>query len=140
DTTRFTTGPLGPSNGNDYALVSDGDGGAAAFWFNWQNNAIYAARLDRNGRMGDFTGVEELERSNLSLFPNPATDRITLQSRDGGALGIVRILSAEGRTVRELGMHTTDRTELDIQGLGPGLYTVIASTRNASSHLHFVKQ
>ncbi len=140
DTTRFTTGPLGPNGGTDYSMVSDGDGGVMAVWFNWQNNAIYAARLDRNGRMGDFTGVEELERSNLSLFPNPAAELITLQSSDGQAMGIVRILSAEGRTVREFGMQMTDRAEMDVQGLPPGLYTVIASTRNASSQLRFVKQ
>lgn len=140
DTTRFTTGPLGPNGGTDYSMVSDGDGGVMAVWFNWQNNAIYAARLDRNGRMGDFTGVEELERSNLSLFPNPAAELITLQSSDGQAMGIVRILSAEGRTVREFGMQMTDRAEMDVQGLPPGLYTVIASTHNLSSHLRFVKQ
>jgi hypothetical protein len=140
DTTRFCTPALGPSNGTDFAMTSDGDGGVMATWFNFQNNAIYAARLDRWGRMGDFTGVEELERSTLSLFPNPATDRITLQSRDGSALGMVRIISAEGRMVQEVGMHLTDRAELDVQSLAPGMYTVIASTRNLSSHLRFVKQ
>lgn len=140
DTTRFCSTALGPNGGNEYSLVSDGDGGVVAVWFNWQNNAIYAARLDRWGRMGDFTSVAEQAQASFSLFPNPTTDHITLQSRDGGPLGMVRILSAEGRTVRELGMHMTDRAELDVQGLSPGLYTVIASTRNASSPLRFVKQ
>ncbi|MEZ4755844.1 MAG: T9SS type A sorting domain-containing protein [Flavobacteriales bacterium] len=140
DTTRFCTPQLGPNAGTDFAMTSDGDGGVMATWFNWETNSIYAARLDRNGRMGDFTGVEELERSNLSIFPNPAADRITLQSRDGSALGMVRIISAEGRTVQEIGMHLTDRAELDVQRLAPGMYTVIASTRNLSNHLRFVKQ
>jgi hypothetical protein len=140
DTTRFCTPALGPSNGTDFTMTSDGDGGAVAVWFNFQNNAIYAARLDRWGRMGDFTGVEELERSTLSLFPNPAADRITLQSRDGSALGMVRIISAEGRTVQEIGMQLTDRAELEVQGMAPGMYTVIASSRNTSNHLRFVKQ
>ena len=140
DTTRFCTPQLGPNAGTDFAMTSDGDGGVMAAWFNWEINSIYAARLDRWGRMGDFTGVEELERSTLSLFPNPATDRITLQSRDGSALGMVRIISAEGRTVQQIGMQLTDRAEMDIQGLAPGMYTVIASTRNLSSHLRFVKE
>ncbi|HRD53053.1 MAG TPA: T9SS type A sorting domain-containing protein, partial [Flavobacteriales bacterium] len=84
--------------------------------------------------------VADPENHDFTLYPNPTNERITLQSRDGGALGIVRILSAEGRTVRELGMQMTDRAQLDVQGLSPGLYTVIASTRNASSHMRFVKQ
>lgn len=140
DTTRFCTPQLGPNAGTDFAMTSDGDGGVMAAWFNWETNSIYAARLDRWGRMGDFTGVGELERSTLSLFPNPATDRITLQSRDGSALGMVRIISAEGRTVHEIGMQLTDRAELDVQSLAPGIYTVIASSRNTSKHLRFVKQ
>lgn len=87
------------------------------------------------------TGLTEpADASGSVLMPNPATDRITLQSRDGSALGMVRIISAEGRTVQELGMQWTDRAELDVQSLAPGMYTVIASTRNASSQLRFVKQ
>jgi hypothetical protein len=139
DTTRFTTGPLGPNNGTEFSMVSDGDGGVAAFWFNWQNNAIYAARLDRNGRMGDFTGVEELERNNLSLFPNPATDRITLQSRDGGALGEVSIHAADGRTVRQLGRIATDRAELDVQQLPGGAYAVTSTTNTTRTTIRFIK-
>jgi hypothetical protein len=139
DTTRFSTGPLGPNNGTDYALVSDGDGGVAAFWFNWQNNAIYAARLDRNGRMGDFTSIEEREQSTFSLYPNPSTDRITLQSRNGNALGEVRIHATDGRMVRDLGRLMSDRLELDVAGLPNGLYTVLSTTSNGNSASRFVK-
>jgi hypothetical protein len=139
DTTRFCTGPLGPSGGTAFSLVSDGDGGAAAFWFNGQNNAIYAARLDRNGRMGDFTGVEELERSSLSLFPNPANDRITLQSHDGQPLGEVRIHAADGRTVREIGRIATDRAVLDVQQLPAGAYAVSGTRNSTRTITRFVK-
>jgi hypothetical protein len=140
DTTRFTTGLLGPNGGTEFSMVSDGDGGVAAFWFNWQNNAIYAARLDRNGRMGDFTGVAELERSTLSLFPNPAADRITLQSRDGRALGEVRIHAADGRVVRAMGRIGTGQLDLDVVDLPAGLYTLIATTEGQRSTMRFVKQ
>jgi hypothetical protein len=140
DTTRFTTGPLGPNNGTDFALVSDGDGGAAAFWFNWQNNAIYAARLDRNGRMGDFTSVEELEHSNITLFPNPATDRITLQSRDGSPLGEVVIHAADGRVVRQPGRVSTGQLEISVVDIPAGLYTLSTTTNGQRSTLRFVKQ
>ncbi|MEZ4738577.1 MAG: T9SS type A sorting domain-containing protein [Flavobacteriales bacterium] len=140
DTTRFCTTALGPNAGTDYAMVSDGDGGVAAFWFNWQNNAIYAARLDRNGRMGDFTSVEELERSILSLYPNPATDRITLQSRDGRALGETRILASDGRVVWEAGSTNSERVDLDARQLSPGLYTVVCSSGKTLLTARFIKQ
>lgn len=139
DTTRFCTPALGPSNGTDFAMTSDGDGGVMAVWFNWQNNAIYAARLDRNGRMGDFTSIEEREQSIFSLYPNPSTDRITLQSRNGNALGEVRIHATDGRMVRDLGRLMTDRLELDVAGLPNGLYTVLSTTSNGNSASRFVK-
>jgi hypothetical protein len=140
DTTRFCSGPLGPNGGTDLSMVSDGDGGVAAFWFNWQNNAIYAARMDRNGRMGDFTSVEELERSTLSLYPNPSTDHITLQSRDGRALGETRILATDGRVVWEAGSTNLERVDLDMKHLSPGLYTVICSSGKTLLTGRFIKK
>jgi hypothetical protein len=140
DTTRFTTTAFAPNDLVSYSLVSDGDGGAACFWFNSTNNAIYAARLDRNGRMGDFTGVEELERSNLSLFPNPATDRITLQSRDGGALGEVTVHAADGRAVYHQGRIATDRLEIDVQQLPAGAYAVTSTTNTTRTTIRFIKR
>lgn len=140
DTTRFCIPTLGPNGGTAYGLASDGDGGAMSIWFNWENNAIYAARLDRWGRMGDFTGVAEHERSNLSLFPNPAKDRITLQNRGGNALGEVRIHAADGRVVMEPDRIATERTEIDVQALPAGLYTVISQGPEGQSAMRFVKE
>ena len=140
DTTRFCIPSLGPNGGTDYALVSDGDGGAAAFWFNWQNNAIYAARLDRFGRMGDFTSITENKFTRFRLFPNPATDRITLQSSTGQAIGAVRIHAADGRVVREAGSTNSERMVLDIQDLPPGLYTVVSNSERTLLAHRFIKQ
>jgi hypothetical protein len=139
DTTRFCSSALVPHGGNEYNLVSDGDGGVVAVWFNWQNNAIYAARLDRWGRMGDFTGVEERGQASFSLFPNPATDRLTLQSRDGGALGEVRIHAADGRLVLQRALTTLDRAELDVAQLPAGLYTLTTQRHDQRSAARFVK-
>ena len=120
DTTRFCNGPFGPNGGTDFSMVSDGDGGAAAFWFNWENNAIYAARLDRNGRMGDFTGINSpAERSAIQLFPNPATDHITLALEPNDRLIQVRLFDVQGRMVRT---YTSVDGSLDIRELDSGSY------------------
>ncbi|MFZ1692272.1 MAG: T9SS type A sorting domain-containing protein [Flavobacteriales bacterium] len=138
DTTRFCTPAKGPNGGTAYGIVPDGDGGVVAIWYNWEDNAIYAARLDRWGRMGDFTGVEELERNNISLFPNPATDRITLQSRNNAQLGEVSIHAADGRVVQQT-RSQTDRLDLDVRALPAGAYTIITSTTNTRSATRFIK-
>lgn len=137
DTTRFSTPALGPNNGTEFSMVSDGDGGVMAVWFNWQNNAIYAARLDRNGRMGDFTGVDELQRSNLSLFPNPAAEQVTLLDRMNAPLGSLRIISSDGRVVRTIPSTNHTMLTVDVSDLATGLYSIVSDKQQ---RLSFIKQ
>lgn len=139
DTVRFCVYQKMPS-GPAFHLLDDGDGGVASVWFNWTDNAIYAARLDRNGRLGDFTSVAEHEVPSFSLFPNPAEERITLQSRYGRALGELRLHAADGRLVRDLGRTSVDRTTIDVQQLPPGVYMVMSGVREDRAVQRFVKQ
>lgn len=137
DTTRFCTPSLGPNGGTDFSMVSDGDGGVMAVWFNWQNNAIYAARLDRNGRMGDFTGMEEREQNTLSLFPNPAEGQVTIQDRMNAPLGSLRIISSDGRVVRTIPATNHTMLTVDVSDLSPGLYSIVSDKQQ---RLSFIKQ
>ncbi len=137
DTTRFCTPALGPSNGTDFSMVSDGDGGAMAAWFNWQNNAIYAARLDRWGRMGDFSSVQEWAQSTLSLFPNPAAGQVTIQDRINAPLGSLRIISSDGRVVRTIPSTNHTQLTVDVTDLAPGLYSIVSDRQQ---RLSFIKQ
>jgi hypothetical protein len=137
DTTRFCTPQLGPNAGTDFAMTSDGDGGVMATWFNWETNSVYAARLDRWGRMGDFTGVEELERSTLSLFPNPATEQVTIQSRLNEPMGSLRIISSEGKVVRMVRANNGSTMTIDVSDLAPGLYRIVSETLQRAT---FIKQ
>jgi len=85
-------------------------------------------------------GVEEHDAgSTLALFPNPATDVITVSSRNGQALGEVRIHAADGRLVREVGMNATDMNTLDVQDLPAGLYTIVITTNGQRTTTRFVK-
>lgn len=104
DTTRFCNGTLSPNGGTDYALTSDGQGGAMAVWFNWQNDAIYAARIDSSGYLGgnNTTSIVRTEGSEgFHVFPNPANDRIMLKVEHTwiGHAVTVEVLDAMGRRV-----------------------------------------
>lgn len=138
DTTRFSVPNLGPSGGTDYALVSDGDGGAAAFWFNWENNAIYAARLDRDGRMGDFTGIDERAAVHFEVYPNPATDRLTLAA--AVPLEHVMVHACDGRTIAVPVSRRDAGLVLDIAGLASGTYILSVQHSTGRTAQRFIKQ
>lgn len=140
DTTRFCIPAKGPNGGTAYGLVPDGTGGAAAFWYNWEDNAIYAARLDRWGRMGDFTAVYEQAIPMFNLFPNPAENSITLTSLGGKALGEVRIHTADGRLVQDVGHIAVDRNTIDVNGLPAGVYFATIGGIDGRAVQRFVKQ
>jgi len=104
DTTRFCTGPLSPNGGSDYALTSDGHGGAMAVWFNWQNDAIYAARIDSSGYLGgdNTTSIIQVEGSAwFHVYPNPANELITMKvGQPGlGAKAALEVWDATGRLI-----------------------------------------
>lgn len=86
------------------------------------------------------TGLSEPREAQLLLQPNPATDQIVLQQRNGQPLGEVHILAADGRVVLELGRVARDRISVDVQGLIPGVYTVSCLRGDMPVVLRFVKE
>ncbi len=141
DTTRFCNGPLGPSGGTDFSMVSDGDGGAVAFWFNWENNAIYAARLDRDGQMGvTSTAITEAGPSTVALYPNPAAESITVASRQGEQLEEVRIFSSSGAMVASIHHINSDVLRIDVRDLAPGFYHLRVLGAMGEGTARFIKE
>jgi hypothetical protein len=68
--------------------------------------------------------VQEERPRSITLFPNPATDRVTLALDAPPAPGTTYVLvDALGRTARQ-GPITDDRTELPLDGLRAGYYHV----------------
>ncbi|MBL7953198.1 MAG: T9SS type A sorting domain-containing protein [Flavobacteriales bacterium] len=132
DTTRFCIPSKGPNNGNAYGIVPDGNGGAVAIWYNWEDNAIYTARVDSTGYLGpDGTTVVEEQHapSALLVYPNPANDRLTIVAGAGtGARAVVELHDATGRLVfaeRVNGLRSSHTIDLSA-GWADGLYQVVA--------------
>ncbi|MCB9182404.1 MAG: T9SS type A sorting domain-containing protein [Flavobacteriales bacterium] len=140
DTTRFCVPDLGPNGGSDYAMTSDGNDGVMATWFNWQNNAIYAARLDRWGRMGDFTGIAEIEPTSVTISPNPATEEILVSRADGRVLGDLVVRAMDGRAVLAVGSTGLDRRTIDIGHLKAGVYSISELKDGDRQTLRFIKE
>jgi hypothetical protein len=80
----------------------------------------------------DPTGVSEDHMPNISVFPNPTSDFVTVEAED---LLIVNVLDATGRTIKSVPANG-NALQLDLTGLKSGTYFISAKTRSTSS---FVK-
>lgn len=93
--------------------------------------------IDNIGWVGASTSVGELQRSEISIFPNPAAERITLQYPGMKSVTIANIV---GQTVRSLELQGTDHEVIDVSDLNEGVYLIILDTADGTISSRFVKE
>jgi Secretion system C-terminal sorting domain len=64
----------------------------------------------------------------VRLFPNPATDRVTVQLPAEAAQATVRVINALGQVALLQTASAVSAVSLDLRGLPAGAYTVVVST------------
>jgi hypothetical protein len=67
--------------------------------------------------------VDETNSSNLNVYPNPASDVLTIASSNDGATRVT-ITDMAGRTVQATTLNSARRTQLDVSMLPAGTYVV----------------
>jgi hypothetical protein len=85
----------------------------------------------QNGRLYKYDstpvqGVEE-NRIELSIFPNPATDRVVIEGIEAAEVRVFNALGQMVKTVR-------GTNEIDLSGLVEGVYLVRITDENGKSH------
>ncbi len=98
------------------------------FFYDWHaHTPSFDCPSPREEVVISIVGVEELETiSNVVVFPNPATDHLTvrLNSTKGGAMN-VNLIDAVGKMVQsnQVTVSTgTQNIELNLNGIAPGIY------------------
>jgi hypothetical protein len=98
------------------------------FFYDWHaHTPSFDCPSPREEVVISIVGVEELETiSNVVIFPNPATDHLTvrLNSTKGGAMN-VNLIDAVGKMVQvnQVTVSTgTQNIELNLNGIAPGIY------------------
>ncbi|TNE77820.1 MAG: T9SS type A sorting domain-containing protein, partial [Bacteroidetes bacterium] len=81
--------------------------------------------------ISDCAGITELELNGISIYPNPATDQITLKSNKY-MVELVKLYDAAGRLVREL-QPSQMSFDVDITELEPAMYHVVITIENGQS-------
>jgi uncharacterized repeat protein (TIGR01451 family) len=85
------------------------------------------------------TGVPEIAgKNNVALFPNPATNTLTIKM-DDGAYSSCTISNTLGQSVMQQQLNST-QTNIAISSLPPGMYYVTLYGEHENKVLKFVKQ
>jgi hypothetical protein len=77
----------------------------------------------------DPTGISENDTQNISVFPNPTTDFVTIEAE---GLQHVDVFDATGKTIKSV-PAIGDALQLDLTGFRPGVYFISAKTCSTSS-------
>ena len=107
-------------------------------WSNPSNPASYSVSLEINNGCGvdittqivapDPLSVEDLASGEFAIFPNPASDVVTIATKDMDA-GSIFILDMSGRTVGQAPMNAgSNNHEINVSGLAAGAYIVKVAT------------
>ncbi len=84
---------------------------------------------------------EIIESSGLTLFPNPACDRITITyANQLHSQAIISVYNTKGQLVHKAISNDESRYMLDVRSLPNGIYSVNVVFGNNSATLKFIKQ
>ncbi len=122
--------------GTAYAISPNGD-----YVAGWDDQAPFSA----NGWVVYFDdlllttgiGTNAKEELSISVFPNPAQDLLTISS--AADIDQIAIFNAQGQLVAQHALRSTNGV-VDISELSSGVYTLRATSRNASHVVSVVKQ
>lgn len=89
-----------------------------------------------------FVGVEELELTNLSIFPNPTSEVVYISNNGSNEVFNFQILDLNGKVVasRENAINGTETTEVSLANVEKGIYMVRVFNANTERTFRVVKQ
>lgn len=87
-----------------------------------------------NFSVSTLTGIEKQSIGELAVFPNPASDKIFMNSDD---FSKAMIYSCEGRLLKIIELQ--NKTEIDILDLSQGLYFISFSNSEQKETVKFIK-
>lgn len=82
------------------------------------------------------SGMKQSDNFRFSVYPNPATDKFFINTRDESTL---KIYDTAGKKVKEQKLQVS-KTEIDVRDLPEGIYFLEISDYSGAAHHVFIKQ
>jgi len=99
------------------------------------NNPMYTFNA------GTIIGINDYENNNsLSIYPNPASDNITINFTSTSKNASIKIYDARGRLVKNIENVKSGENMISLNELGNGLYLINVGDGKSSVTKRFVKQ
>jgi hypothetical protein len=86
---------------------------------------------------GNYVSVQELDKTKLTIFPNPAADFITLPNSFEWDRTTIAVYNSWGEKVTAINLS---ESQLSLKGWAPGVYMLIVHTPKGILYAPFVKQ
>lgn len=109
------------------------------------NGTTYYVQQIQNGCPGELLAItatqilatQDHSLQNLSYFPNPVTDKLTLQNSE--PIDTVKIYNLKGQLVYDMDVENST-AQFDLSSIGTGVYFVKVHAANSSSVIRIVKR
>jgi hypothetical protein len=83
--------------------------------------------------------IEEMPKANFILYPNPASDIISLKLEDDQLIISLNIADCSGRIIRSFATSVTGKEyNIDLSGLAKGVYSIIVITAQDALNSKFI--
>jgi hypothetical protein len=88
-------------------------------------------------KLGSNTGINEFTNSlNIVVYPNPATNSLTIESPQNG---VIEITNIQGQLIKSF-MATSNKTSIDVSAFPSGVYIIEVKTEKGIEVCKFVKE
>lgn len=98
-----------------------------------------------NGTVYNFTSTgtslsELKDFNNISVYPNPVTDKLIIDLPSGALFNEVQIIDITGRIIISLNVNNyNDQILMNVKDLASGIYTVLLHSENATAATRIIK-
>ena len=84
--------------------------------------------------------TEETLASSISVFPNPAVDKLTIETSNSEKVNAIKVFDVLGKLQMEQTAAGVERLEMSVNGLEKGIYYMEITTENGKAVKKFNKQ
>ena len=123
----------GMTSGENYFDLSDWQTGSGGEWQNWHvDNGTFVTSTTVNPNCSDLLDIPENEKLVVNIYPNPFTDKITIQSN---ALNTFKMFDITGKQI----IVNSSSNRINTTSLDAGIYFLNVESNNASKTFKLIK-